>query len=77
MLSDWICVIEKGSVIVQNSPDQIKEKYGNGYYLTLEFSSGEEVAGKLPMISNYLEETLSRVEILEKENNRCRLFLKF
>lgn len=77
MLSDWICVIEKGSVIVQNSPDQIKEKYGNGYYLTLEFISVEEMTGKLTTITNYLEETLNRVEILEKEYNRCRLFLKF
>jgi hypothetical protein len=57
-------VIEKGSVIVQNSPDQIKEKYGNGYYLTLEFNGAGDLLSKLPSVTNYLEKTLNRVEIL-------------
>ena len=34
-LSDWICVIEKGSVIVENTSQVIKEQYGKGYHLNL------------------------------------------
>lgn len=34
-LTDWICVIEKGSVIVENTATQIKEKYGKGFHLEI------------------------------------------
>lgn len=34
-LTDWICVIEKGSVIVENTAAQIKEKYGKGFHLEI------------------------------------------
>ncbi len=45
--------------------------------MTLEFGKINDLPVKLPAITSYLEETLSRVEVLEKEQNRCRLFLKF
>lgn len=34
-LTDWICLIEKGSVIVENTAAQIKEKYGKGFHLEI------------------------------------------
>lgn len=34
-LADWICVIEKGAIIVENTSENIKQKYGKGYHLTI------------------------------------------
>jgi ABC-type multidrug transport system ATPase subunit len=42
-LTDWICVIEKGSIIVENTAAQIKEKYGKGFHLEVCLKNNEGV----------------------------------
>ena len=34
-MSDRVCVIEKGSIIVESTAQEIKDKYGKGYYLSV------------------------------------------
>jgi ABC-type multidrug transport system ATPase subunit len=40
-LTDWICVIEKGAVIVENTAAQIKERYGKGFHLEVCLREGQ------------------------------------
>ena len=53
-LSDRICVIEKGDLIAEGTPNQIKDQYGKGYYLSIHSEEEENQPPFDPVICNRL-----------------------
>ena len=51
---------------MQDRPDMIKSKYGNGYYMCLSFESPLDSNETLPSIVAYLESRVQKVEVIER-----------
>lgn len=75
-LSDRVCVIERGSLIAEGTPSEIKDRYGRGYYLSIH---ADEEQGSSNFDATHCHKAvlarIPQVEILERETDSIKYFI--